>query len=448
MILKRILPLVRGFLFIVILLVVIVSVQRVLSIENSRTFEHILGFLQERPNSLDGVFIGSSNVHAFWTPLIGWEQFGIAVWNYSVDAMPMKAIKYYVIEARKTQPDALMIICLNSFRHTSASSSVKQVHFATDYLPLSMNKLRLINELSKGYSLSEKVASFFPIVQFHSRWDKLRSWSFDVSSAGKYKSSEHNSDQFFSQSKEMSGSLVYYDLVESPPDEVVALFSDLLSYCRENQVNVLFVKVPYQLPAEQQGQLNYLENMAAAAGFPCVDLLKSPDVLALDLHMDYYNTGHTNIHGSAKVTQYLGQYLVDHYSFSDKRGLTEWSDWDMAADDYMLSLKPYVFPFELNQSERVGIDAPELNTPVLDNKTVHISWEPVNGAEGYELYQNDGTGWVLTADLPASTHTQSDQLPKSSGHYSYTVVPYRLQGEKKQYGRFDVHGVGITAGRN
>ena len=210
----------------------------------------------------------------------------------------------------------------------------------------------------------------------------------------------------------------------------------------------LFIKIPHQLSPVQQRRLNYLEHFALSAGFPCLDLLKELNGTSLDLQRDFFDTGHTNIHGSIKITHFLGQYLIDHYAFSDRRSLTECSDWEIEAERYMDYLKPYVFPFEIDHPERVDIAAPELNAPEVDGQNVLFSWKSPNRVDGVEVYRSDGSEWVMIADLPDSTQSLSDHVPKPSGSYSYTVVPYRLQGEKKLYGRFDVHGVSITMGGN
>ena len=445
---KRILPVLRGFLFIIILLVIVLSVQQVLSVDSERIYENVHGFYRERPGSLDGVFIGSSNVHSFWEPVFGWKQSGITVWNLSVDQMPMKAIKYYIIEARKTQPDALVMINLNSFRKETATPEIRQIHYAVDYCPFSINKIRMISALNSGpeHGFSDLVESFFPLIRFHSRWSDLKQWSFSNSSL-RFKSSIAYS-VYQTTSVDLSGKLTYYGAPETPPDDVLAVFSDLLLYCQKNHISVLFVKVPQVMSKEEQGRLNYLESMAAAAGFPCLDLFENMDSLDLDLGSDFYNSGHTNVHGSFKISNCLGQYLVQNYRFPDKRGLSEYAGWDREAERYMDYLKPNIFPFEPDHPERADIAAPGLNAPAVDGRNVLVSWKPSDGADGFEVYRNDQTEWVLIADLPAGARTLRDQVPKPSVSYSYTVVPYRLEGGKKQYGRFDVHGVSLTVAEN
>lgn len=445
---KRILPVLRGFLFIIILLVIVLSVQHVLSIDNAGAYENIRGFYREKPGSLDSVFVGSSNAYSFWEPVFGWEQYGIATWNFAVPGMPMQAVKYYIIEARKTQPDALIMVNLNCFRNETAEPLLKGIHFAVDYFPFSINKIRMINALNAGpeHDPSVLLESFFPIIRFHSRWSDLQQWSFGISSRH-FKSSLFISG-FISISVDLSEKLVCYSGSSAPPDDVLAVFSDLLSFCRDNHLNVLFVKIPQVLIKEEQEQLNYMESMAVSAGFPCLDLFENMDDLNLDLKADYYNKGHTNVHGAFKISNLIGKYLVDHYSFSDKRGRKEYADWDTASKAYMDHLKPYILPFEPDHPERADLAAPEKMAALADGQNVLLSWKPSGGADGFEVYRNDGSAWVLIADLPGGVLTLRDPVPKPSVSYSYTVVPYRLQGEKKQYGRFDVHGVSIKAGGN
>lgn len=53
-------------------------------------------------NSLDAVYIGSSRVYAFWTPLFAFEQRGICVWNYASPASPLEAVPIFIDEILKT----------------------------------------------------------------------------------------------------------------------------------------------------------------------------------------------------------------------------------------------------------------------------------------------------------------------------------------------------------
>lgn len=81
--------------------------------DDYRNYQWIHGFYEERENSLDAVYIGGSNVYAFWAAPLAWEQYGITVYPFACNSMPLIAAKYMIKEARKTQPDSLFIVSIN-----------------------------------------------------------------------------------------------------------------------------------------------------------------------------------------------------------------------------------------------------------------------------------------------------------------------------------------------
>ena len=76
-----------------------------------------------------------------------------------------------------------------------------------------------------------------------------------------------------------------------------------------------------QYRGEQKTQLyNAIIDEVEAKGFPVVNELADFNTIGLDDTSDFYNAGHTNIHGALKITDYVSQYLLDHYDFPEKAG--------------------------------------------------------------------------------------------------------------------------------
>lgn len=71
-------------------------------------------FYAEEENKLDAVYLGSSNCFAFWNPIVAWQEYGIAVHSFASNSQPITATEYYLREARKTQPNAVYIININT----------------------------------------------------------------------------------------------------------------------------------------------------------------------------------------------------------------------------------------------------------------------------------------------------------------------------------------------
>ena len=174
---------IRTIAFLLILSMAIWNVPRsLLRIDASGDYFKVKGFYLEKRDVLDAVFIGASNVHAFWQPAIGWFNHGIAVLNLSINGIPIASNRYLIAEARKTQPNALYIINLNSFKSDKAIVKGANYHRTVDFMPDTLEKLQFIHYLGEQSRLSvkEQLELLFPFIRFHSRWDKLKSWSYGI----------------------------------------------------------------------------------------------------------------------------------------------------------------------------------------------------------------------------------------------------------------------------
>ena len=68
---KDAMGLLRGAIFFLLLLAVVYSVSGVFGIDAERCVFNLQYFTREKPGTLDAVYIGSSNVHAFWESAFG-----------------------------------------------------------------------------------------------------------------------------------------------------------------------------------------------------------------------------------------------------------------------------------------------------------------------------------------------------------------------------------------
>ncbi len=444
---------VRAVCFLILLVLVLIGIQSVFRSTDSRAYSVVRGFSLEPSNTLDAVYVGSSNVHAFWQPPVAWEEYGIAVYSYSINKLPMRAIKYLIMEARKTQPEALYIVNLNSIVNVTKDTpiSVDSIHRAADFLPLSLNKYQMILQLCKdaNFTGASTLEYFFPIIRFHERWSSLKASDFshkiDIRKRGLMTSE-------FIKSSDVS--LIYSITQEKTEltDLQLEVMDDLLDYFDSEQVKVLFVIVPQALSSDYCSQLNAVEELVRGRGYECLDLLENYEPLEIILETDFYNKKHTNVHGSLKFTDWLGSYLVEHYGFEDKQDDPDWESWDLAAEQYERSISQYTLPFERTHMARsYDLAAPELGEAETDGTSVQIVWEAVEGADGYMIYRKSkneaGGSWNLIAEADASVLSYTDVALNEKTKYNYTVVPIKKLDGDTLFGNFSFSGISAVTGR-
>lgn len=448
---KKLWILLRAVIFLIILGLTIFGIQRFFGPDHIRSFEHERGFAEQRNGSLDAVYIGGSDVHAFWQPMFGWADHGIAVWSFSIDALSIRAVMPMLREARRSQPNALYIISLSAFKKDSAKPSMVDIHRAVDYQPFSFNKIRSIEYLTEGTEFQglDKLEFYFPIIRFHSRWDELRPWVFNAPSTD-YKGSMH-ANYFLSNIEDQTGRIVTDDATTPLPDDVKAELLAVLDYCDEEKVNTLFVKSPQADTKEELGRMNSAEALIKERGYPCVDMLDEFEKTGIQTDTDFYNDRHTNVHGSLKFSKYLGDYLVEHYGFEDKRGQPEWESWDKSWESYLSYIAPQCLPIEREHVPRdYSLSAPKVNSPEVNKRTIHVTWNASKGATGYAVFRKTPAeneyAWKLLTVVDADTLSYDDKNLKKKTAYTYTVVPYREGPEGRLYGCFSYSGKKATTG--
>lgn len=318
--------------FILIFVVCFFTVQGLLTGDvDTRDYRRIDGFFKQRDNSLDAVFLGSSATYAFWTPAVAYREHGITVYSLSNAKQEILTAKYLIDDARKSQPDALYIVNLVSVTEQYNF----RIHSVLDGYPNTINKFKMIHYMAElgDYTLGERMEFYFPIIRFHDRWSDLYTFDFKKTEE-KYKgSSTYNN--FVSNTVDCSGALFDYDERVPVSDQLRDGVNDLLDYCEEENVKVLFVLTPQAVNDKtKRGQQNTLKDIVIERGFDMLDMNELVDEMGLDVKVDYYNRDHTNLHGSIKFTDYFSRYLIENYGFEDKRGNENFADWEKDSNAY------------------------------------------------------------------------------------------------------------------
>lgn len=432
-----------AFSLIFILLFLIVS--HVLTVSSSDLEYHrMTGIYNEPESSLDAVYIGSSNCYAFWNQLLAWEEYGIAVYPYTCSSMPLMVTEYMIREARKTQPDALYIVNINTLEDSELNDVV--MHRLLDYMPLSSNKLELTRYMSDtlGYSFTERLEFYFPILRYHSRWNELTAYNFTDDYDSLKSSSQYPA--YLISSTDISD--VYQ--ISKEEGEISDALSDsldrLLNYCTEEKVKVLFVAVPRaEEKAETVQKINTVKNIISEKGFDVLDLMDKTDQIGLDLKTDYYNRSHTNIHGSIKYTHYLSKYLVEKYGFEDKRSNVDYVSWNEALDKYMDVVDSYILNFETDpQHHDSRLSAPGSLTADAGDSVITVEWERVKGAEGYAVYKKIEKNGAWKQVTVTDELVFKDTVVSEDKTYYYTVAPYYVENGQRYYGDYLYNGVSTT----
>ena len=411
------------------------------------------GFYQEPEGALDAVYIGASAAHMDWMTPLAWERYGIAAALFTNNSQPLDAVEYLIREARKTQPDAVYIISINeiplaTLRGFRTPYEESTIHWTTDYMPFSSDKVELIERLCDlgGYSRADRAEYYFPLLRYHSSWESITKDCFVHPEEGI--KGAPSTGKFFSGASDVSGSYRNTTRRMELPDTLQESVESLLDYCDREGVKAMFVTSPQaRVDEDIIAQWNTINDMIRSRGYPTLNMMECLKEVGIDYSRDFCDFYHLNIHGTIKFTDFLASHLQETFGFTGEHDEEVCRSWDEAAAKYREMAAPYVLDFEWEGEPRdESLAAPALTGLGVNGTALTLSWGASEGAEGYRVYRKTAdAGWTPIAETDAGTLYYTDTDCEINGQYTYTVAPYREAEGERRWGYYNTAGLTATA---
>lgn len=338
--------LLQSVIFIILFLCMLVPVSYIVR-TNGDVKDRFSGFYAEKDNTLDIVMIGSSPVFPYYSAPKLWGETGIAVYPLSSNMQRPVAMKYLVEEAEKSQSPSLYIFEMRMFtiEDEALCENMAYTRGVTDNMKYSVNRIRTIQAMVPDTSTSEgsvavniedeadrdKLTYYIDLFKYHTNW-KMFAFPSEWANYRYHKPSPlkgfYVKDEVGPQPAPDCGGAEG----EVPiPEEQEAYLIDLLDYLTENKKDALFIVSPYGESLEEQQMFNYMERIVEEYGFRFLNMNNYYEEIGIVFEEDFADYGsHTNAVGAEKCTEFLKNYLLENYSFTDKRGSEEYASWDEA----------------------------------------------------------------------------------------------------------------------
>ncbi len=270
-------------------------------------------FYEEPKNTLDVVYIGASNVYQSFNTSLAYELYGYKTGLASTGDQMLPATTYILEEIRKYQEPKLYIIDLEKMADDTGEFVEEDIRRITDVIPFNQNRINLLKRLLeiKQVSKEEAINYYFSFNLYHNRWKELEETNFNETKWYKgYPLNEVNIG--VNPQREYK----WIDELEELPEETKKYFVELLDYCKENKLNVLFVipQRPYKPGLNRR--LNTEVEMIKQYGYDVINFNTLND-FSSDVKSEYMDLVHLNVYGATKHTIYFGRYLKEHYNLEN-----------------------------------------------------------------------------------------------------------------------------------
>lgn len=346
----RVFPILKVLCFAVIFFLVLFCASYILrpsiTMQGNNERLGLLGYYAEPENTIDVLYLGSSDATAFWSPWNAWQTAGFTSYTYGKSMLRASMFEGLLDEALKTQDPSVVVVSVRTILQSGSTVEETALRSVTDALPYStLNRWKMISR-NRGQivltandvendgtgepdrSLFGLLPFYFDIMKYHENWQNIWEGSFNYRLLGSFRS---NTKGFLigtgsqSQTRDSSVSGIRETLaLDSTAEE--ALLS-LMKRARRDGFEMLFVMPPYCETESDRMLYNRAAEIISGAGFELVDFNEYFTEIGLDVETDYYDPGHTNFLGAVKYTEYLIRWLKEHYDLPDHRGDPSFADW-------------------------------------------------------------------------------------------------------------------------
>lgn len=288
----------------------------------------------EEAEKIDVFFIGASHIFYGINPMEIWNDTGISGYNLTTHQQPLwssKLLLQYALQHQHPKLIVFDVLMATNFGRPliGTDQGTNMTHLALDPIPLSFQKIKGVLETD---SITEKGEMLFPIIMNHSRlqqglltYDDFHFFTGDRSHP--MKGYNYTESTLWYDHPDIPGTDVLYEL----PDGMESVLIDFIEFCRNEKLPLLFIKTPIIGNEELYGQVNKIGKIAEKYEVPFLDFNQLYDELGMDGYVDFADTGHLNVHGAKKVSQYLAEYLKANYDLPDHRGDPDYAGWDRSA---------------------------------------------------------------------------------------------------------------------
>lgn len=284
------------------------------------TTRKIEGFYAEEKNSLDFVFVGSSQMFTSVVPAVLWEEYGITSYDFGANEQPMYLSYYYIKEALNYQKPKAIVLEVSYCKGLDYTHEGVH-HINLDDLRMGRVKLEAVFDIIPE---GERWPYIFELAKYHDTWKTLDKTSLEYITADK-----HNPYKGYTPSTEgfADGGTFNEEIAEVTeraelPEFSVNYMEKIIALCEEEDVDLLFLKTPND-NLENQAYYNSVADLAAENEIPF-----------LNLNGEMAGQLHNHVFHAETITKRIGEWLTSLYEIEDKCENPKYAKWHEDAEYY------------------------------------------------------------------------------------------------------------------
>ena len=263
------------------------------------------------------VFIGDCEVYANFSPMVMYEEEGIKAYVRGSSQQLIWQSYYILEETLKYEIPKVVVFNVNSMR-CSEPVSEEYNRLTIDYMKWSKQKVDIINA-----SMTEEESIWyyiFPILRYHSRYDKLTEEDFEY--LFKRKDNTFNGFLVNKNVKPVENLPVQRKLATYQFEDICYDYlNKITKLCKDNGIELVLIKAPSLYPYWYNEYDEQIRNYAEENDIAFYNLKNNVEEIGIDYSADTYDGGlHLNLNGATKLSKFFAKLLKENYNLTDCRG--------------------------------------------------------------------------------------------------------------------------------
>lgn len=264
----------------------------------------------------DVIFLGDCEVYANFSPMELYRDYGITAY---IRGTPQQLVwmSYYVAEETfRYETPQVLVFNVNAMRYSEPVSEAYN-RLTIDRMRWSGSKLRIV--LASMTEEEQFLSYIFPILRYHSRFDKLT--QEDFSYFFQVKDNSFNGFQLHTEVTPAGSLPVKKILSDYRFEKICYEYLDKIRLlCEENGTELVLVKAPSLYPYWYEEYDEQIEEYAGKYGLSFYNFVERSEEIGLDFSKDTYDGGyHLNLPGAVKLSRYFGNILANGHGLADHR---------------------------------------------------------------------------------------------------------------------------------
>ena len=264
----------------------------------------------------DVIFLGDCEVYANYSPMELYRDYGITAY---IRGTPQQLVwmSYYIAEETfQYETPRVLVFNVNAMRYSEPVSEAYN-RLTIDQMRWSKSKAGIV---SASMTEEEQFLSYvFPILRYHSRFDKLT--QEDFSYLFRVKDNTFNGFQLHTEIVPEGTFPVKKVLPDYKFGDICYEYLDKIRLlCEEHGTELILVKAPSLYPYWYDEYDEQIREYAEEYGLSFYNFVERSEEIGLDFTKDTYDGGyHLNLFGAVKLSQYFGDILVREHGMADHR---------------------------------------------------------------------------------------------------------------------------------